>query len=374
MPRDVSVVIVNYNSGDYLARCLHSLGPAAQGGLEAEVVVVENASPLDQSRALAEAERAGARVLRLERNTGYAGGLNRGLAVTSASTVFLINPDVLAREGALPILTRYLAEHPEVALAEPRCFVDAGCAFQQPEFRPVTPFELARAALARTVPSYGAGHARRELRRQLAGWRARSATERRGLSGAFLAARREALARVGGFDEQYPLAYEDCDVFRRLRTAGWKLAFVPEAEAIHFGHRSRITVPAESVAKDRLGRRRYLRKHHGAAAVWLDRGTEWLEARAGRWRARSAPRDLVDLGVRSDPPELELRGASGPFVLQLALEPAFGLAVGHVGEGSVYRFTEPTWSSLLPLPLFARAFTLEGLEPRGAWRVCRAAP
>jgi hypothetical protein len=61
-------------------------------------------------------------------------------------------------------------------------------------------------------------------------------------------------------------------------------------------------------------------------------------------------------------------------VLQLALEPWFVLAAGHLGEGERYRFSEATWRSLLPLPLYVRAFARADLAPRGAWLLRREAP
>ena len=367
MSTEVSIVIVNFNSGEYLAGCVESLLPPLQAGLPAEIVVIDNCSTQDQSVSLADVEARGARVLRLERNTGYAGGCNRGLATTRGRFVFLLNADVVACSGALPILVRYLAEHPGVALSEPRCYVDAGREWKQPEFWPLTSREVGSAARGRMSASFARRRSMRTLRRQLAGWQAREAGEREALSGAFLAGRREALERVGGFDEGYPLAYEDSDLFDRLRAAGWKLALVPEAEAIHYAHRSRITVLSESFAKDTLGRRRYLGLHHGRGAVWLDRCAGWVEGHARRLHPVRPRERFVDLGSSHTPLELELSGPPGPSVMQLALEPFFALPAGHLGEGRSYRFSDATWRSLLPTSMYVRAFALDGLEPRGAW-------
>jgi len=367
MPPELSVVIVNFNSGSYLAGCLQSLGASFRSAGEPEVVVVDNASTQDQTADLAAAEKRGARVLRLERNTGYAGGCNRGAAATAGPFVFLLNADVVVCPGALPVLARFLAQHPEVGLAEPRCFVDAGRAWRQPEFSVLTPREVLSAGLGRVSGRLARRRGLRALRRQLAGWRASTARECEALSGAFLATRREVLDRVGGLDEAYPLAFEDTDLFLRVREAGWKLALVPEAEAIHFGHRSRITVLAEAHEKHDLGRRRFLRAHHGRAAEWLDRATERFEALARRVHV-PRPRDrFVELGSAREPLALELEGPPGPFVIQLAMDPFFDLAVGHIGTGASYTFSPATWRSLLPAPYFARAFALESLAPRGAW-------
>lgn len=366
MSAEVSVVVVNFNSGAFLPGCLESLAPERQGGLGVETVVVDNASPQDQTAALADAEARGARVLRLERNTGYAGGCNRGLAETRAPTVFLLNADVRAGPGALPTLARLLAERPEVALAEPRCYVDEGRAWQQPSFDLLTPREVVAGALGRVLPGLARRRGLARLRAELVAWRATEPLERRALSGAFLAARREVLQRLGGFDESFPLAFEDSDLFHRARAAGLSLVLDPAAEAVHYAHRSRITVIAESIAKDRIGRRRYLAKHHGPLAVWLDRAATRAESLAGR-REAAPPPDRIDLGPLSSPPELTLTGPPGPAVLQLALDPSFALAAGRIQTEPALRFSSETWRSLLPVPLHVRAFGLEDLQPRGTW-------
>lgn len=133
MHADVAVVIVNFNSGSYLTGCVESLAEPSQG-IAREIVVVDDASTVDQAEHLAEAEARGARVLRLPQNTGYAGGCNRGVAATRGRFVLLLNADVVACAGALPALVRFLAERPDFALIEPRCYVDAGRDWQQPEF------------------------------------------------------------------------------------------------------------------------------------------------------------------------------------------------------------------------------------------------
>lgn len=316
VPADVAIVIVNYNSGEYLPGCIESLAPARQDGVVAEVVVVDCASPIDQGVHLAAAAANGARIERLSANVGYAGGCNRGLALTRAPYVVFLNADVKACAGAVASLRAFLAERPDVGLAEPRCFIDDGKDWRQPVFEPPTPGRLLSAAVQRRAPfvARAAEHAR--LRRQVAAWQATAPRELDGLSGAFLAARRVTLDRVGGFDEGYPLAYEDTDLFRRVRRIGLRLAMVPAAEAIHYAHRSRVTVLAEALAKDAFGRERYLRTHHGRLAVWLDR-----VGRSAGTPSR-ARKPVVDLGPATAPVELALTGPPGPFVLQLAYDPS----------------------------------------------------
>lgn len=368
MSPDVALVVVNFNSGDYLRGCIASLDPALQGGMSLEIVVVDCASTVDQSAHLAAVADRGARVYRLERNSGYAGGCNHGLRLTTADVVCFLNADVAARPMAVPELVRRLRQAPAVGMVEPRCSVDDDRHWLQPSFRLLRPRDLAASALGRLVPAFERRRQRRELRRQIAWWTATSPTCAAALSGAFVATRREVIDRVGAFDEDYPLAYEDTDLFARMHAAGYTLELVPSAAAIHYGHRSRITVLAESLAKDRAGRRRYL-KRHGRAALWLDHASEFVQC---RFAARPLwPSHPVAASAGDSPPTLALLGQPGPFVLQLSYDPSFHVAAGHFGDGGSYTFPTTTWASLLPTMIFVRAFARETLAPRGAWTIRR---
>jgi GT2 family glycosyltransferase len=354
----IAVVVVNYNSGSFLEECVASLQPALHDGVPVDIVVVDNASPIDQGPWLARASARGARVVRRDVNDGYGAGCNHGLAVTEAPLVFFLNADIRACPGALSALANHLAAHPRVGIAEPRCYIDDALHWLQPAFHPPSWNGLLASVASRFSVHLGRRRERAALRQQIAGWRTADAYGCQALSGAFLATRRGLMARVGGFDERYPLAYEDTDLFARVRAAGLELAIVPAARAVHYAHRSRVTVLAESLAKDAVGRRLYLREHLGRLAWWLDR--------IGR-PARSGQRPCVDLGVTSGPVELRLDGDPGPFVLLLAYDPRFEVYAGHFGVGSTYSFPPAAWQSLLPVPIHVRAHRLADLALVGAW-------
>lgn len=81
------------------------------------------------------------------------------------------------------------------------------------------------------------------------------------LSGACMLARRDALTAIGGFDEQYFLYWEDADLCRRLRSAGWHVRYVPDAVAMHrVGHSSR-TAKAGSLRAFHRSAYLYYRTH-----------------------------------------------------------------------------------------------------------------
>jgi GT2 family glycosyltransferase len=81
--------------------------------------------------------------------------------------------------------------------------------------------------------------------------------------GAFLVIRRSLFERLGGFDERFPLYYEDLDLALRARRAGFVSWFEASAEVMHRGGGSSRRIPAQRLGLSLLGRWRYAKKHFG---------------------------------------------------------------------------------------------------------------
>jgi hypothetical protein len=276
-----------------------------------------------------------------------------------------MNADVQARGAALRPLLALLEARPDLAFVEPRAFLDDDATFLLPEFFEITAREVWWAAAARFSARGARRAARRRLARTLPGWRTEEPRDQSALSGAFLMTRRKTFEELGGFDEGYPLYYEDSDLFRRARARGMGLALQPAAEIVHYAHRSVATVWDEAAAKAAAGRQRYLRAHCGGFAAWLDRTADGLAGRLHRRRPPPAPLGPVrDLGVLEGPPELHFSGPGSPHLVELALEPRFVLAAGRFESGPSCRLSTRTWSSLAPGRYFTRAVDLRTLDSR----------
>jgi GT2 family glycosyltransferase len=366
---DISIIIVNFNSGEYLAGCLDSLKAQALDGLEVEHLVVDSRSTVDQATFLEEARMRGARIIAMDRNLGYAGGCNRGLRESSGRFVFFLNADVLAVGDCLGPLIEYLRIHPEAGLIEPRTFLDGACAFIIPEIHDLTRWELFLSGCARVSGRLAHRLSLRRVRRTLRCWQATGPISMRTLSGAFLGTRREVLDRIGVFDEGFPLFYEDTDLFHRMRDGGMQIVLVPEAQAVHLAHRSIATVWNEAMAKMRAGRERFIRKHMGRLTLFMNRMWERMAALSNRIHPPRVHGDPVDLGEVGAPPEVRWDAPPGPYLLELALDPHFNLAAGHFGEGNSHAFSPETWASLLPGTYYLRALEIANLREAGRWKI-----
>jgi hypothetical protein len=87
------------------------------------------------------------------------------------------------------------------------------------------------------------------------------------ITGCFWLARRAAVEQVGGLDEEFFMYGEDMDWCFRFWSAGWKVAFVPVARAIHYGGASSSNAPVRFYIEKQRADLQYWKKHHSQLAV-----------------------------------------------------------------------------------------------------------
>jgi GT2 family glycosyltransferase len=243
----IATIVVSWRSRDELAKLL----PALPRESWHEVVVVDNGGDLDA----ATIEASGARLIRPERNLGFAGGCNAGARASRAPLLLFLNPDARPLGDALGSLRDGFDRYPEAAGLVPRLVGLDGrsqCRWQ------LSPLPGPWSLLAHAFFWNPAAGPRREPA---------PGTPIAQPAAAALALRRETFEAVGGFDEAYlPAWFEDVDLALRLAQAGRSLLYWPAAT---FEHRIGSTVPALGYGRflaiyDR-NLARYLSRHHGRA-------------------------------------------------------------------------------------------------------------
>lgn len=240
---NVSAVLVNYNAGDELRRALQSLSDELRER-RWEALVVDNAST-DGSQEIV-GEFYYARLLQNRENVGFARAMNQALAATTGSLVVILNPDCRLVAGAIATLKAELERHEGCAIVGPRILNPDGTVQGSARGDPDMLTGLfGRTALMRRLLPWMPS-ARRNVVSDMAIASGQPSVVVDWLSGACMLARREALDAVTGFDERYFLYWEDADLCRRLRRAGYHVRYVPGATAIHrVGQSSRTArVPA----------------------------------------------------------------------------------------------------------------------------------
>jgi len=251
---DLAVVVVNYNAGEHLLRCLASVVERS-GGAELEIVVVDNDSR-DGSAQAAAGRFPQATVIETGANRGFAAGVNVGIGATTAPFVLVLNPDAEIWEGTLEAFAKLAAERPRAGAIGPLIRNADGTVYPSPRLHPTIGVAVGHAFLA---PLWHDNPWSRRYR--MADWDRSAEREVEWISGSAFLVRREALDRIGQLDERFFLYAEEVDLFRRLREAGWTVLFTPELEVLHEGgvstgrSRRMHLIHSQSVY-------RYFEKHH----------------------------------------------------------------------------------------------------------------
>jgi len=237
---DLSIIIVNYNTRDYLARCLESL--AEISGISVEIIVVDNASK-DLSVEMVRQRFPEAMVIANAENRGFAKANNQAIAVSKGRYLYFLNPDAEVRRGALAAMISHLERHPDIGLAGNRL---------------VNPDGSAQPSVENRYP--GQKHAKKEM----AGLKGDIAW----VLGASMIARRMAIENGGGFNEDFFLYGEEQDLCLRLRKAGWSIGYIPEAVVLHWGGKSeRDHLPADVWEKKFRAELTFYCSHYSGRAV-----------------------------------------------------------------------------------------------------------
>jgi GT2 family glycosyltransferase len=268
---DVAVVVVTKDSVADIGRVLDEL--RAQEGVGLEVVVVDNGSTDRTLDALA--ARPEVRTIANGENRWLAPAWMQGVRATTAPYVLFLTPDAAIPPDAVARLCEPLDADPRVALAGPLLFDEEGAdllngsySFPSVAWIVLTSLGVGRRRLLRKPPPRSAAATTDVVDVPL-------------LNGACMLARRSALDRVGGLDERYRLYYEEVDLAKRLRGAGFRIVLVRTVRAVHRGKGS-PAAPGLREAAYSHGEQVYFRTHHGLAGA--------LAVRAARALAR--PRKL----------------------------------------------------------------------------------
>lgn len=374
-PPELSVVVVNYNAAAYAIECVRSLLeqelPGEPRASRPEVIVVDSAShPEDRARLQELPE--GVETVLLEENRGYAAAANAGLSRARGRFLALMNPDLVVLPGALAALVGHLERNRDVGAVGPRTYMDPTRCIQHPLNRLPRLRSLARSALGGSDRETVRRESLRSTRYSYRYWRAREPLEIEMLSGACLVFPRSVHEEVRGFDESFPLYYEDADWCRRVARRGYGLAYVPRSEIVHFYNISAGRDPEAARAKREASERLYFRRTAGRLASWL---VPALEARRARRMARIAaepPFEFANLGGVDEPPTIALTGGGGEQILEFAGTPTFDYAAATLVRGSAFTFPREVFETMPPTEVFVRSVAPRGFRVGSAWRFHRA--
>ncbi len=258
---DLSVIILNWNVRDLLDRCLTSI---RSDHYSIEIIVVDNASS-DDSVAMVRTKYPQVVVIANTLNRGFTGGNNQGLEVAHGRYLMVLNPDTEMVGAALDRLVTFLDEHSDVGAVGPQLLnPDRSIQSSRRRFPTVLTGFIESTWLQGLTP-------RGWLRRfYLDDVSPNQVQDVDWLTGACTVFRREVIDRVGGYDAQAFFMYsEELDLCRRVKQAGWRIVYVPDAQVVHYvGKSSEQAVAARHIYFN-TSKVHYYRKWHGRAAAEL---------------------------------------------------------------------------------------------------------
>ncbi len=244
------VVIVNWNSGPQLERCIRSVLASATSEVRlGTVVVVDNASTDGSTTSIV--DHPTVELITNGANLGFGRACNTGAQAGSGTHIAFLNPDTVVPASCFEALFRVWAGMPDVAIIGPRLIDESGnvsitCSrfpSLSTVFAKTFGIETLAARLGKSQPMLEFDHCR-----------SRSVDQ---VIGAFLVMKREVYEELGGFDARYFMYYEEVDLCRRATEQGWKVYFCADAVATHIGGGSSRNVPALRMAYNIRSRLRY---------------------------------------------------------------------------------------------------------------------
>ena len=241
MAPELSIIIVNWNGGSLLRRCLETI-VSSRPATSYEIIVIDNASEddsLDQLRACELVAPLIAnqqlRIINNAENRGFGAANNQGFALTDSPFVFLLNLDTEVRPGTIDTLMQTIKSDLGIGVCGPKILNSDGSLQISAFFNPPRVWHtvLSQLKFYHLLPHRLRGELL--LGRHWDHDRLRSVPM---LSGAAMLARREMIDEVGGFNERFHMYSEDTEWCWRITKAKWKLVFVPEAVLLHHGAQS----------------------------------------------------------------------------------------------------------------------------------------
>jgi N-acetylglucosaminyl-diphospho-decaprenol L-rhamnosyltransferase len=247
---------VNTGGRDYLLDCLAAIERTHPEGLEHELLVLDNASGDGSAEAVRELH-PDVRLFALERREGKADNDSRLLKAARGRYCLLLNEDSELRDGAVGALLAALESDAGAAMAGAQLLTSerepTACAWRLPDI----PWALAAAVFVQErVAVQSTGSEVREV-----GWVQSSA----------VLVRRAAAEQVGWLDGDFFVYSDETDFCRRLRDGGWRILFVPGAQAVHHDQLGTDSAAMRRrIVEFHRNRDLYFRKHgmHLTRLVW----------------------------------------------------------------------------------------------------------
>jgi len=242
---DLSIIIVNTNNRKILEECLGSIHKNTHK-ISFEIILTDNAST-DGSQDMVRMKFPRVNLIQNTENAGFIRASNQGLRIYRGRYAILLNDDTVVKDGALDKMVKFMDEHPGAGAGGPKLLNTDG------------------------TPQRQGGLFAGKF------WLTDKPQEVDFIIGAALLARREVIEKVGLLDEKLFFYNDDLDWCKRIRKAGYKIYFLPQAEIVHYGgYSSKRIFNRRLFVEGFKGGLYYCRKHYGIIIYSIYRFTLFI--------------------------------------------------------------------------------------------------
>ena len=257
---DLSIVIVSYNTKEFLGRCLDSIFESTLKDLE--VIVVDNAS---KDGSVEEIRKFDSKVKIIENkeNVGFSKANNQGVKIVKGKYLLFLNPDTVVNKDTLSTLISFMENTKDAGVVTCKVILPDGNLDDSAHRGFPTPWNAFCyfSGLEKLFPRFKlfAGYHM--------GWEDFTKThEINACAGSFMLVRREAGDQIKWWDEDYFFYGEDLDFCIKLKEKGWKIYYYPHVSITHYkGVSSGIKKISKEITTADLETKRFATKHRFSA-------------------------------------------------------------------------------------------------------------
>lgn len=218
--KKISIIIVNYKSKDQLRTCIASIFNKLTNK-NFEIVIINNDKEEDLLETVA--EFSGIRLINLEKNVGFGKAVNAGAKIAQGEWLMFLNPDTQLVTNQSKMLSFFEATE-EAGIISPKLIEKSG--------------ETQKWSAGADPSLLGLVGNNIGLSKSKKRWTSRKTSEVDWVSGAAMVVKKTLFNKIGGFDENIFMYYEDIDLCKRAREAGKKIFYFPYDKVIHLRGKS----------------------------------------------------------------------------------------------------------------------------------------
>jgi GT2 family glycosyltransferase len=225
--KDVAIIMINYNSSKYTLESIEAILAKTSVNISYEIIVVDNNSKLSDYKTLKDnfPKQEHISLHRSIVNTGFGGGNMHGVQFANAKYILFLNNDAMLLNDCLSILYHYMEQNPTIGVCTAQNYNEHNKLV--PSFdhnKGLRRLIFGRGFLEKSNPKVYPKRKKEYIQPIEANW----------VNGAFLFFSSEAFSKIGGFDTNIFLYWEEMDICHRLRKFNYKATLVPEAKILHY--------------------------------------------------------------------------------------------------------------------------------------------